>query len=248
MKKNYLLIVACLLSFTSISIKGQDSLKPTSNNLCTELNFNPFNGSLSLNNSSGQFKFRRFYADNRALRIALTVNYLKDNSTVESKYGQNPFKESFRRSSLSTTLSIGTEKHFEGSRRLSPYIGWEMGVGLKKSKQVEKDNSTKITIDGAWVTTEQFYNGNYYYFSTTFSERGYWSLGASFVTGFDFYMAKGFYLGYEIAIGFDYINYSNIEYTPERDPQSGYTHPDYDSESWRIGPKLVNGIRIGYIF
>ena len=131
---------------------------------------------------------------------------------------------------------------------MSPYIGWEIGIGLKKSKQVEETNSTKKTVNGAWSVTEVYFDGSSHYVTTRFSERGFWSLGANFVTGFDFYMAKGFYLGYEVALGIDYINYSDIDITPEKDPDTGYVYPKYDDESWRLGPKLVNGIRIGYIF
>lgn len=248
MKKHYVLIIACLLSFTSIKIKGQDTLKVFANKFVTELNFNPFNGNLNLNNSSGQFKLRRFYDNNRALRIAISVNYLKDNNNAESDYGRDPYESSLRRSSISTTFSLGTERHFEGTRRLSPYIGWEVSLGLKKSKQVEKNNSTKVTVEGAWAVTETYFDGSYHYTMIKYPERGFWSLGANFVTGFDFYMSKGFYLGYEVAFGLDYMNYSNIDITPGTSPLGGYAYPTLDDESWRMGLKLVNGIRIGYVF
>jgi hypothetical protein len=89
------------------------------------------------------------------------------------------------------------------------------------------------------------YNGSYGYYN--YSERAFWSVGANVVSGVDFYISKDFYFGYEIQIGLDYINYSNIKYE-EDDPPSNEIRPDMNDESWKFGPKLINGIRIGYIF
>lgn len=246
MKKRYWLIFACLLSVTSISIKGQDSLKPFAKNMATELNFNPFNGNMSLNNASGQFKLRKFYSRSQALRIAVTVNYMKDDNKLDHNGTSGDI--TLERSTYSTNFTIGTEKHFKGSNRLSPYIGWELGVGYKQSKQYQKEGSEDQTIKGAWVNYETFYSGYNWYRKSTFSEVGYLSFGISLVTGFDFYIAKGFYLGYEIAFGVDYTDYNDVSFDPAEDPITGFDYPDYDNSSVRIGPKLVNGVRIGYVF
>lgn len=247
MEKRFALIIACILLFTFTSIKGQDTLKAFSNRWGTELNFNPFNGSLTMNNSNAQIKLRKFYNNNKALRIALTVGYMQDNSKAESPYGSYPIDDNLRRSSMYSAINIGVENHFSGSRRISPYIGWEVGIGYKTSKQVEKNNSTETSVKGAWVVVDYYYNGGYYFTHTSISERGFWSLGANLVAGFDFYMTKGFYFGYEVLFGLDYTNFSNISFSPKVDPY-GDTHPTLKDESWRLGPKIVNGVRIGFLF
>jgi len=142
-------------------------------------------------------------------------------------------------------LNIGSEKHFKGTKRISPYIGWELGFGYKRSKQEKKENDNKRTVKGAW---EEIYYSNQYpdYSYTKFVERGYWSVGANFVFGFDFYLAKDFYIGYEALWGLDYIKYSDVDITDSSNKLQNY--PNYDDSSWRFGPKLINGIRIGYLF
>jgi hypothetical protein len=61
-------------------------------------------------------------------------------------------------------------------------------------------------------------------------------------------MAKDFYFGYEIGFGLEYIKYSTNEVTKDTGIPDQGTYPDQDGSSWKIGPRLVNGIRIGYTF
>ena len=249
MSRNYSLIIACFILLTGISMKGQDTLRTQSNKWGTELNFNPFNGSLSLNNSNAQFIIRKFFQNNVALRLACTVNYIQNNYKSNDPYGTSPINYTERNKAFTIAINIGTEKHFIGTRRISPYIGWEIGVGYKKSKQEVTNNSNTTTIDGAWESDTSFYYGGSYYPTVSYLERGFWTVGANFVTGFDLYLTKGFYLGYEILFGIDYFKYSNIDITQSSIPSgTSTTNPKLNDESWKIGPKLVNGIRIGYVF
>jgi hypothetical protein len=61
-------------------------------------------------------------------------------------------------------------------------------------------------------------------------------------------MADNFYFGYELGFGFEFVKYSKVEVTKDNGyPDSGLL-PDIDANSWSIGPRLLNGIRIGYNF
>jgi hypothetical protein len=212
----------------------------------TELNFNPFNGSLSFNNASGQFKLRKFLPGNKALRLSVAMEYKQDNNTVDDPYGTSAIHNKDRRNSFSLSANLGQEKHFNGSKRLSPYIGWEAGFGFKTSQHIIGTSTSTTTIKGAWEQVTYYNSGQYYYSSTNYIERGFWSIGANFVAGFDFYMSKSFYLGYEVLFGADYIKYSTIDITQTNNSNSNT--PDQNDESWKLGPKLSNGIRIGFIF
>lgn len=241
MRKTFVLLALFILSLFSTSLKGQDTLKPVASNWATELNIDPFNGKFSLNNANGQIKLRMFMANNSALRLAFTLAYQQDNSKEDYPYGVNPVVEKDMKKSTLMAVNIGREKHFSGSRRISPYIGFDVGFGMKISKEEVSTNDGTLEVKGAWQ--EMYYSGSYYL--SGFNERGYWSLGANLVSGMDFYVSKNFYLGCELTFGLDYLNYSNIEVT-ENDGDNEY--PDTDDESWKFGPKLLNGIRIGYVF
>lgn len=231
-----------------LSYKGnsQDTLKITASRFSTELNFNPLNGSFTLNNANAQIKIRKFISDRKALRIAITTSFLQNGNSANSNYGSNPIDKSVSQKSFMTALNIGTEKHLKGTRRISPYIGWELGFAIKNSKEIDKDKSNKTTIKGAWWSTQVYYNGNYSYLSTSFIERGFWSLGGNIVAGFDYYVAKDFYFGVELVFGLDYYKYSTIDVSSTQN--TGSTYPNYDSDSWRFGPKLLNGLRVGFVF
>jgi len=248
MNKIYSISIACFLLFSSNSIKAQDTLKPLLKGWSTELNINPFDGSLSLNNANGQIKLRKFCQNDIAFRLAFTLSYKSDENKLENLYGTYPVNTNDKRQSFMVAVNLGAEKHFKTSPRLSPYVGWEIGIGYKSSKEELKNNEDTETIKGAWQTYEVTYSGQNYYLTTNNVERGFWSAGANLLTGFDFYMAKDFYFGYELGFGIEYIKYSTIEITKDEAFPVTQNYPDQDGKSWKIGPRLVNGIRIGYTF
>jgi len=240
MKIKSLLIIVCLFLIINY-IKGQDTLTLNAHKLSTELNFNPFDGSLTLNNTNAQIKIRKFVTDKRAIRIAINTSYMQYNNNKNSAYGSTIDINSHKKSFL-TAINFGVEKHLSGSRRISPYWGWEVGVGLKLSKESTKDGARTRSIKGAWIESEP----NYPNYRTTFGQRGFWSVGGNFILGFDFFMSQNFYFGYEMSFGIDYYKYSNIDVTLNYD--GGETFPKYNDDSWTLGPKLVNGFRVGFMF
>jgi hypothetical protein len=240
MKKIYFLLSVCIIT---VGIQAQDTLKPINNRWGTELNVNPFNGTFSLNNASGQIKLRKFLTKNQALRLSFTINYLQNNTKQDNVYGLNPSNGENLQRSFMISVNAGKEKHFGTSRRISPYLGYDIGFGIKKSSESDRSTDTYRKVKGAWQHLT-YVNSQYYY--TDFIERGFWSIGANMISGIDIYIVKDFYIGYEIAYGFDYIKYSNIEITQE--PPQSQPSPDLDDETWKFGPKLLNGIRIGYVF
>lgn len=245
------IITLFLLSNVS---KAQDSLFNFNNKWSTELNFNPFNGNLDLNNASGQIKLRYFQPNRTAWRFAVNLSYKQNNTNAENVYGTNPYENKSRQKSTTIGLNIGREKHFLGTKRLSPYIGWELGLGYKSSYQKTSDDDKTIEVKGSWMTFVRDYSSQYpsgYYTYQSFGERGYWSVGCNVITGFDFYVSEQFYLGYELLFGLDYKGLKDIDITEtynntQNTPDS--TYPDYKEESWTFGPRLTNGIRIGFVF
>jgi len=246
MNKIFLISIACFLLISST--QGQDTLKTSLKGWSTELNINPFNGSLTLNNANGQIKIRKFMPNGNALRLAFTLGSKNDETKMENSYGINPLNSKDKKQSFELGINFGTEKHFQSGRRISPYIGWEAGFGYKSSKEVITNNENTMTVKGAWQSYEMIYNGQNPYYATNYIERGFWSGGANVLTGFDFYMAKDFYFGYELGFGFEYTKYIKIEITQSPLVPDNRTYPNQDGSSWKVGPRLLNGIRIGYTF
>lgn len=255
MKKSLIILFSLGILFPFSKMQSQDTLKSFNNNWSTELNFNPFNGNLSFNNAAGQIKFRYFEPGGKAWRLAITYNFNKDNEKIKSVYGTNPYDNSYLQRTSFVGLTAGREKHFNSSRRLSPYIGWETGFGIKSSYAKINTPEKDTEIKGATIKYEQIPSSQYpsqYIIMQTFGERGFWSVSGNLVIGFDFYMSRKFYFGYEMLFGLDYISYSDIKITEELKNTSNNnnpsTYPNIDEESWKFGPKLLNGLRIGFVF
>jgi hypothetical protein len=214
MKKLAIHLPLFLLIFSVQNNFAQDSLKATNHQFLTELNVNLFQGEISLNNVLKQIKFRYMTNDLTALRLGFTVDSKKEIHNSEQVYGTNPSNVKDKRNSTLIGLNFGFEKHFAGTKRLSPYIGGELTIGYKWSKDVSEANKITTTIKGAWYENQTVYtnvNGySYTYVNTVTSERGFFSYGLNMVTGFDFYMAKHLFIGYEIEFGLTKKNYSDI--------------------------------------
>jgi hypothetical protein len=254
MKKILLFVSAW--AFNALTIHAQtvvtdssgSTLKPHAGNVATELNLNPFNGSLSLNNSLNQIKFRYFTSPALALRLGITGNKVSSVSENNQPYGNNPYQFKDERSSTTLGLNLGIEKHFAGTKRLSPYLGADLALASKSTEQEITEGQTVTTITGAW--REYVQNPNNPYPSPQYStERGYLRYGMNVFTGFDFYMARHFFFGYEVNFGINKSIFDDVEITQT---YSAGNPPANNNEvknnSFTFGPSLMNGVRIGYIF
>ncbi len=222
-------------------------LKPTKGDFATELNFNPFKGNLSFNNVLNQVKGRLFIKPNVALRLGFNVGVLDSTLNYGNPYGTQSSFSSDERSSTNFGLNFGIEKHFKGTRRLSPYIGADLFWGTKSSKQDIANNASSISIKNGWLDVQYYQSGNTVITSYRVSEAAYQRYGINVVAGFDFYMAKNFFLGYEFNLGYSKTNYKSPEVVATGQNTS---LPAYYSNNAtnKFGTSLVNGIRVGYIF
>ncbi|HEX6890552.1 MAG TPA: hypothetical protein VF141_07665, partial [Chryseolinea sp.] len=122
-------------------------LKVTYDELTMELNINPFNAELSLNNLIDQLKLRFFTSDNFAIRLGFTVNSVDKDITTSNPYGTNPYNIVENKKSTLIGVNAGIEKHFLGTRRLSPYLGIELAIANRSSSHIINDGTTETTID-----------------------------------------------------------------------------------------------------
>lgn len=249
------------LALSVISIRptyAQDTLKTCAKSWAAELNVNPFQGQISLNNALNQIKVRYFATEKLAYRLALNINNIRKDNGQSNVYGTNPIENSDIKKSTTFGVNLGLEKHLTGTRRLSPYVGAEIAYGMKNANETIDTKQSTTEIKGGWQNTQvlQYNNGHGTYYSTTVNntEFGYYSLGINLVTGFDYYVAKNFFFGYEMLFGYNYTKYTKVETTftpkPDQNTQTGVniSYPDQTGKEHSFGPKIINGIRLGYTF
>ncbi|GGG99068.1 hypothetical protein GCM10007415_38480 [Parapedobacter pyrenivorans] len=238
-----LAILACNALFAQTAQQDTSRLKAAAKTFGTELNFNPFNGQINLNNSLNQIKFRYFAKEDLALRLGFVVGMEKTLNDNQQPYGTNSFRFKDEKSSSTYGVNAGIEKHFRGTLRLSPYIGADLTFTRRSLNQELIEGESILEIDGGWYQTV-YNNGNYY---RSVLEYGYNRFGVAAFTGFDFYMAKNFFFGYEFNIAFAKTVYDEVEEQQKGTGSANENHYTDHSDS-SFGPRLTNGIRIGYIF
>jgi hypothetical protein len=246
--KRTLLIMASILatvgSFAQTAkIDTQKSLKPGIGNLTTELNVNPFNGQVSLNNSLNQIKFRYFTSPTVALRLGFNISRIDSTYNVDNPYGTNSYFDNDSKKSTTVGFNLGIEKHFTGTKRLSPYIGADLSITDRSSSENISNNQSTTTVTNAWYYS--YYNNNT--LITQIQQPGYTRYGLNLFTGFDFYIARHFFFGYEFNYNISKTNWKDVSVTTT--PSTGATtNASTKNSNFTFGPSLINGIRLGYSF
>jgi hypothetical protein len=218
MKKILILFTILLtgLSVANAQQTEQTLLKPIEGDWGAEVKFSPFSSSpIGIN----YIRLRTFTSNMKAVRLGVFIG-----ANIE-----NPSKDLTNRT-FEINVRPGLEKHFEGTRRLSPYIGGEIDLAFKSSKSSFDDGSTTATIKGAWTDFG--------------AERGFFRAGVNAITGVDFYIAKGLYLGTEFGFGFEYVKQSDIV----EKSNGNQLNKTKGGSTFQIGPNVNSAIRLGFNF
>ncbi|MDX5346583.1 MAG: outer membrane beta-barrel protein [Hymenobacteraceae bacterium] len=222
MKKLLLALVAGSLSLAA-QAQNEETLKATAGDIAVEANVGITNGNVNLSNALNQIKGRYFLSDDMALRLGFNV------SRQSFSMPGGGIGSTINRSDFMFSINPGIEKHFAGTNRLSPYIGAELSFAVRSLEEDSErpDGNYDYTMEGGWT-------GN---------QRGYTSVGVNGVAGMDFYVARHLYVGYELGFGIHFKNEADIE----RATSAGVTVTDGDS-SLDLGPRVLNGVRVGFVF
>lgn len=247
--KKTLFSIALAIAALSVSAQNTDSVKtfkPLAGSVVTELNFNPFKGNLSLNNSLNQIKVRYFATSDLAIRFGVHISSRDTSANAGIPYGTQSTFAKDERKSTAYAINLGFEKHFKGTSRLSPYLGADVSFGGKSSSQEMTNNQVTYTIKNAWA--QNIYVSQPPYYAQQIVENAYTRFGLTAVAGFDFYMARNFFLGYEFNLSYLKTNYKLPEITTTGSGQNNPPSIEGKNESSTFGTSLMNGIRIGYAF
>ncbi len=219
------MIVASFLALTLSSAKAQTNaeettFKPVAGQKTFELFVSPLSATpISFNN----VRFRKFVAENKAFRFGANFGLTSDSPNFNISLGLIP----------------GIEKHFTGTKRLSPYIGGEFLFLGSFSSSSLRDVDKKITT----TTSASFADG---------SNRSNLTVGLNALIGTDFYVSKHLYLGVEAGYGLYVISTLGNKATVVVDGGATTTTPTDGATAVRLGTNLgtnVNGaIRFGFVF
>lgn len=194
--------------------------------------FNASNNNTILNRGLG-VRLRLFASESLAYRLNVNISY--DNSSEVTQdaddFGNEELK--LKQSELGVFLRPGFEKHFAGTKRLSPYIGAELNLGYHTSKiKDEYQAGTEVYV----IETKNDQAGDGI------------TLGIAAVAGADFYIAKKLYLGVELNYGLNYFMASKTKVS-----NSAPGVDDVESKQGKINgltfqPNALGIFRIGFLF
>ena len=151
--------------------------KPKKGSFCLEIQFKPLGNIVIQSNpiglGSAGISAKCFVAKKSELRIDLLFG---------SSWRRNGAESS---ESIAFGLNLGMNQHFNGTERISPYIGFLLGFGVGK---------TEAKIDNL-----DFISGNY-------SSMKIKTSGINFMipTGFNWYIVNGLYIGAEVGLGLSF--------------------------------------------
>lgn len=249
MKKPILILASIFASIgcfaQTTKVDSAKSLKPGAKSLTTELNVNPFNGQLSLNNSLNQIKFRYFTSPTVALRLGFNYSRIDSTLNASNPYGVNTYFSNDEKKSSTFGFNLGIEKHFTGTKRLSPYIGADLSITDKSAGENISNNQMTTTVTNAWYYT--YYNNNNSVI-TQIQQNAYTRYGLNLFAGFDFYIAQHFFFGYEFNYSINKTNWKEVTITSTPPANGSASSGSTKNTTSTLGPSLINGIRLGYSF
>ncbi len=203
--KKKLLFVALALAST-----GLFAQKQTGGEKNIEVQFSPLNASPI---STNGIRLRLFNSESSAIRIGFgigggtttTVNTQPFEATSSSgtdvpvdalyDYDRN----------FSFNIRPGYEMHFEGTDRLSPYVGAELLIGINRNS-FEREfwgPNSQISVDNQQRENFEMF--------TMKRNEGSTVIGFGAVAGVDYYIADNLYLGAEIGFGFNRTVLRDVE-------------------------------------
>ena len=141
-------------------------------------------------------------------------------------------------------ISLGVEKHFKGSERLSTFVGADLLLGTNKN-YFERNTTTTTTAPNPSTTN------NVQILKNDINRESVFGLGL--LTGADYYIAKKVYLGIELGLQMLSVNEKDLVFTVENSgtgitSNSSTTTNTPDKNTFSFDTKMNGGIKIGYQF
>lgn len=228
----HLLTALALAASTTVTLAQDEVLKPTTGAKNLEVQINPFTSNpLGLING---FKFRYFQSPTNVLRVTANLNYGYTNKITQDAGTNGSSQKELHSTSSSFEFSVrpGIERHLPGTRRISPYYGGEVLLGIVLTGRQEETQDQK---GGGDVVTTKYSN-----------ESGGFRVGVAGVVGADVYLIQNLYLGAEMGFGLTSFSPFATKITP---PQGdAITSKEGKSTTFSASPFILPAFRVGFIF
>jgi outer membrane protein W len=195
---NKLITIAAILCITTLGFaQDTDQTFKAVSGITTDVSFSPFNAGDQLIKIE-TLNVRYFMKPNLALRVGLQADYYHDQYDNERSSNSNLVACSH---TFLFGILPGIEYHFEGTKRLSPYVGGEVFFyNFSSGAKAESNGDEFYKIKGA---TDAYESG--------YENRAFNQFGLSAGAGVDYYFSKHIYIGTEFGYGFSYFRYGKVE-------------------------------------
>lgn len=163
-------------------------------------------------------KGRLFLMDDLALRASLSASQVSETNTSNADVTTKTSRGGFG-------LFAGIEKHFDGTARLSPYVGADLGIEVWNQSSItdnKKDNNFDTSVKGP---------GTFY-------------IGGKLLFGADYYIAQSLYIGAEagLNLGCNFIGRSTTT------AGGKITTSEPQGSKFDLGTGVYGGFKIGFVF
>lgn len=242
------LILSAFAIFALTTANAQKSKKTQTNKETEEtFNFKPTEGTITtevgitgeslktnfFNLVNNTAKFRYFIKDDLAVRAGLGLGSNKEEENEIPNPSNGNFSTTVSRYT-NRTFTIGAEKHFAGSDRLSTYVGADIVLAFK----------------GASTKTTNNYNGA----STTIEGKGLGinassSYGLRVTTGADYYFTKKLYLGVEVGLSYTMGTTDEVNTTVvAANGNTTTTITEAKGATSETSTNVIGGLKLGFQF
>ena len=215
------------------------NLKPIKGNVSIEVNFDP--SQLFAVSERGQFslindgvKVRYFLSPTTALRGVFDLTFNVTAQIIGEYEDYNYRTKDLKKyvDNYELTFTPGYEKHFKGTRCLSPYLGGQFLISYSNYRVKEE-----------YVEHDELYNN---ILKNPKGNNTGLRLGLGAFVGVDYYIMKNLYLGLEIMYGFNYVNLNNEKHI---DRHKGVDEVIKAGYMFAVAPRLTtSNFRIGWNF
>ena len=219
---------------TTTSYFDNDKMKPSQGKVTTEFGLTGgiLNSDFNLNDGAGTLlKFRYFLDDQLALRLGANIGI---NNQTENFYTTLNSTEGYLKTVNSAVLiNLGIEKHFDGTRRLSPFVGADILFGMSAQSRKTENSDGNRYVNNLMITE---------------TGPGSFGMGIRGVVGADYYIVKHVFIGVEAGLGLMYAKAGETKTTTTLNNTTTQFTRKSEGSNFNLGANMITGVRIGFVF